>query len=91
MGWAHALGSSPPDRIPSLAINGGLLPRRDPAQACVNTITVPDLEGTPAAVPAQGGKCVLPRMAVPHVGWLAYCQDLDGNMFGLMQMDAAAA
>jgi uncharacterized protein len=96
-GWAFQKWEGPtpywlittgPDSEPG--INGGLLPRRDPAQPCVNTITVPDLEGTLSAVAAQGGKCVMPRMAVPHVGWLAYCKDLDGNMFGLMQMDAAA-
>ena len=71
-------------------INGGLLPRRDPAQSCVNTITVANVDESLATVAAHGGACVLPKMAVPGVGWLAYCKDTDGNMFGMMQPDAAA-
>ena len=71
-------------------INGGLLPRRDPAQPCVNTINVADLDASVTTVTAHGGKCVLPKMAVPGIGWLAYCKDPDGNMFGMMQMDPGA-
>jgi predicted enzyme related to lactoylglutathione lyase len=71
-------------------INGGILPRRDPAQPCVNTVTVANLAATQAAIEAQGGCCCLPRMPVPGVGWLAYYKDLDGHIFGCMQMDAAA-
>jgi len=71
-------------------INGGLLPRRDPAQPCVNTVGVSNLDQTTAAVEANGGKCVVPKMAVPGVGWLAYCKDPDGNMIGMMQPDTNA-
>lgn len=71
-------------------INGGLLPRRDPAQPCVNTIGVANVDEMVAAVESNGGKCILPKMAVPMVGWLAYCKDVDGNMFGLMQNDPSA-
>jgi predicted enzyme related to lactoylglutathione lyase len=38
-----------------------------------------------------GGVCVLPKMAVPGVGWMAYCKDPDGHIFGIMQPDSAAA
>jgi predicted enzyme related to lactoylglutathione lyase len=34
---------------------------------------------------------VLPKMAVPGVGWMAYCKDPEGHIFGIMQPDAAAA
>ena len=30
-------------------------------------------------------------MPIPTVGWLAYGKDPDGNMFGMMQLDAKAA
>ncbi len=33
----------------------------------------------------------LPKMAVPGVGWLAYCKDTEGNIFGFMQSDETAA
>jgi predicted enzyme related to lactoylglutathione lyase len=74
-----------PDSEPG--INGGMLPRRDPQQPCVNTIDVGDLDAAIAKVEANGGTCAVPKMPVPGVGWLAYYKDLDGNIFGMMQMD----
>jgi uncharacterized protein len=68
-------------------INGGLMPRHDPAQPCVNTITVANLDETQAAIEKNGGSCCVPKMPVPTVGWLAYFKDLDGHIFGCMQMD----
>ena len=65
--------------------------RRDPSQPCVNTIGVANVDETIETVEKNGGKIAVPKMAVPGVGWLAYCKDTDGNMFGLMQMDPAAA
>ena len=32
-----------------------------------------------------------PKMAIPGVGWLAYGKDTEGNIFGVMQTDPAAA
>ncbi len=29
-------------------------------------------------------------MAVPGIGWLAYCIDTEGNTFGVLQADEAA-
>ena len=72
-------------------INGGLLRRRDPNQPCVNTITVASVDESLQAIDKGGGVCVLPKMAVPGVGWMAYCKDPDGHIFGIMQPDAAAA
>jgi len=34
-----------------------------------------------------GGTIALPKMPIPGVGWLAYCKDTEGNIFGLMQAD----
>ena len=72
-------------------INGGLMPRQHPQQPCVNTINVADLAAATAAIEANGGVCAVPRMPVPGVGWLAYFKDLDGHIFGVMQMDPAAS
>jgi hypothetical protein len=72
-------------------INGGLLRRQDPNQPCVNTITVASVDESLQAIDKGGGVCVLPKMAVPGVGWMAYCKDPDGHIFGIMQPDAAAA
>jgi len=71
-------------------IDGGLMPRRDPAQPCVNTIAVPNLDASLQAVDQGGGTCVVPKMAIPGVGWLAYCKDTEGHIFGVMQSDMSA-
>jgi predicted enzyme related to lactoylglutathione lyase len=42
-------------------------------------------------VVANGGAVAVPKMAIPGVGWLAYCTDPEGNIFGLMQDDPNAA
>ena len=54
------------------------------------TLTFPSVDATSAAVTANGGVIVVPKMAVPSVGWLVYFKDTEGNIFGAMQRDAAA-
>jgi len=71
-------------------IDGALMPRRENWPALVNTIGVTSLDDTVAAVVANGGTVVEPRMVVPGVGYLAYCRDTEGNAFGLMQDDPSA-
>jgi len=71
-------------------IDGGILPRRDPAQPCVNTVGVANLDETLKTVESAGGVCVVPKMPIPGVGWLAYCKDNEGNMIGMMQADPQA-
>ena len=38
-----------------------------------------------------GGTVALAKMPIPGVGWLAYCKDTEGNIFGMMQPDPKAA
>lgn len=78
-------------------INGGLMLRRGPApaegqpvNAYVCTIGVDDQDKSLDAVLKAGGSIALPRMAVPGVGWLAYCRDTEGNTFGVIQPDESA-
>lgn len=85
-----------PDDQPG--INGGLMPRRGdlPApMAAVNafviTVDVDDVDACVAHAQTLGGSIALPKMAVPGIGWLAYAKDPDGNIFGMMQTDTAAA
>ena len=76
-------------------INGGLLPRRGEldGQAVIAYVCTVDVESIVAAIASaesSGGNVVVPKMAVPGVGWLVYCKDTEGNIFGVMQMDPAA-
>ena len=71
-------------------IDGGLLKKRDPRQPMVNTIQVENVDATISSVEQNGGKCCLPKMAIPGVGWLAYFTDPEGNTHGVMQPDLSA-
>jgi predicted enzyme related to lactoylglutathione lyase len=82
--WIIRTGESTP------GIDGGLMTRRDPAQPCVNTMDVADLDATVGVVEGAGGQCVVPKMPVPGVGWLAYFKDTEGHIFGAMQADPTA-
>lgn len=56
----------------------------------INTIDVDDLDATVARVIGNGGSVVFPKDAIPGVGWLAYCKDVEGTIFGMMQRDTSA-
>jgi predicted enzyme related to lactoylglutathione lyase len=56
----------------------------------VNTISIANVDESLQTIEKGGGVCVVPKMAVPGVGWLAYCKDTEGHIFGIMQMDASA-
>jgi uncharacterized protein len=77
-----------PDSEPG--INGGMMPRQNAQQPCVNTVGVANLDETLAAALANGAQVAVPRMAVQGVGWLAYILDPEGHLLGMMQMDSAA-
>ena len=71
-------------------INGALT-LRSSAEHVVNTIGVPSYDEYLAKVEAAGGKALTPKMTVPGVGYMAYCLDTEGNVFGIMQTDESAA
>jgi len=74
----------------SPGINGGLMKKKDPKQPLANSIGVEDLDKTVVSIEKAGGKIVVPKMAVPTVGWLAYFTDPDGNIHGVFQGDPTA-
>jgi uncharacterized protein len=71
-------------------INGGMMKRPHPGAATVNTIGVASVDDSVAAVTKKGGKVVMPKTAIPTIGWFAYCTDTEGNTFGVMQPDSNA-
>ena len=73
-----------------MGIDGGLLPRAYPGQGTVNTVDVPSCDDFVRKAEGAGGRVAVPKMAIPGVGWLAYCTDPEGNTFGIMQNDPKA-
>ena len=83
--WSVITGD---DKTPG--INGGLMQKKDKGQPIANSIEVPNIDEHIIKVEKAGGKIVVPKMAIPTVGWLAYFKDLDDNIHGLYQTDPSA-
>lgn len=79
----------------NFGINGGIAGRTgnlpkpgDAVNAFVCIIGVTNIDETLAKIVAAGGTMSLEKMEVPTVGTLAYCNDLEGNLFGVLQPSA---
>lgn len=72
-------------------IDGGMGRRSPNNDIVVHTVGVDNLDKCIQTVTANGGSVVMPKTPIPGVGWLAYCNDTEGNRFGMMQPDPAAA
>ncbi len=71
-------------------INGGIMRRVEGFPGTINTIGVASVDEFSKKVVAAGGKVVRPKMAIPGVGYQAYCLDSEGNFFGIHQFDPSA-
>lgn len=75
------------------AINGGLRKemgtdvkeRTRSVNGFINFVAVENIDTTLEYVSKYGGEVMQPKMEVPSIGFLAYCLDTEGNMFGLIQ------
>lgn len=70
-------------------INGGMFKRPGPANVMF-VVNVPSIDDCAANISANGGKVIVPKMALPGIGYVAYCVDPEGNTFGIMQEDRSA-
>jgi predicted enzyme related to lactoylglutathione lyase len=52
--------------------------------------TVTSFEDAVKKIKAAGGQVIGPKMTVPKVGYMTYCKDTEGNIFGIMQTDLQA-
>lgn len=71
-------------------IDGGIARKNEMLSSVTNTIDVPDVDEFTEKIKSKGGTVLMSKVAVPEVGWMAYCKDTEGNIFGLMQMDPTA-
>ena len=68
----------------------GALKIREGKESTINTISVPSIDEFMKKVQENGGKVLNPKMSIPGVGYHSYCQDTEGNIFGIMEDDETA-
>jgi len=73
-----------------VGINGGMMRKPGGIASTTNTIGVDSVDTAVAAILKAGGKNILPKTPIPTVGYFAYCEDTEGNVFGVMQSDPNA-
>ena len=73
-------------------INGGILKRPDGynGPAWVNYVNVESLEASIDRAKQLGGTMMKGKTAVPAMGWFAFLNDPQGNVFALWQSDSNA-
>ena len=71
-------------------INGAIAKKDEVHPATVNTLSVASFEEAAKKIKEAGGEVLGPKMAVQGVGYMSYCRDTEGNLFGIMQMDPNA-
>ena len=52
-------------------------------------ISVTDLDGHLAKVTESGGRLLGEKVPIPQTGYIAYCQDPEGNVFSLLEKDSS--
>jgi uncharacterized protein len=75
-------------------IEGGLMKAtaqlKEGKSGFICSIDVPDLDGSLKKIEELGGKILRPKTAADEMGWFAYAEDPDGNVFAVMQFKEGA-
>jgi hypothetical protein len=67
------------------AVGGGIMERQNPQQTITNYIDVSSADEYAAKIEKLGGKIVVPKRAVPGMGYFAICLDTENNVFGIWE------
>jgi len=79
-----------PESDDPYGITGGLTARAYPSDGTVNTFEVESVDSYAKKITEAGGKVVAPKISIPGVGYLVYCYDTEGNIFGVTEFDETA-
>ena len=71
-------------------INGAIAVKDEMHPTTVNTVSVSSCDEAVKEIKQAGGEILTPKMTVPLVGYMCYCKDTEGNIFGIMQTDRNA-
>jgi predicted enzyme related to lactoylglutathione lyase len=69
--------------ITQVVDGGGMMKRLHPEHQVTNYIDVKSVDEYSSKIQKIGGKVVVPKMAVPRMGYLAICLDTENNTFGI--------
>ncbi len=69
---------------------GGMMPRQMPWQTITMYIQVPSVGDFVDKIKKLGGKVVVPKTAVPEMGYFAVCLDPEKNGFGIWETNPQA-
>lgn len=71
-------------------VGGGIFKKQNESHTITNYITVKSLDESAKKVEELGGKIVMPKSAVPGMGWFVHFTDMDGNLLALWENDSEA-
>jgi uncharacterized protein len=81
--WMCKTGDGP-------GIDGAITRRLLPQQAIINYVSVEQIDASVEKARALGARVIVPRAAVPGVGWYCVTLDPQGNPLGFWQDDKNA-
>jgi len=72
-------------------IHGGIARKKDrPASGVLVTAQVDSVDDSLKKIVNDGGSIVVPKRAIPGVGYQAHFRDPEGNVIGIMENDPSA-
>jgi predicted enzyme related to lactoylglutathione lyase len=72
------------------ALGGGMMKRMHPEHQVTNYIDVKSIDEYSSKIQKIGGKVVVPKMAVPGMGYFAVAHDTENNSFGIWESNESA-
>ena len=74
----------------AITSGGGITPKLNELHPITNYINVENIDTSTEKITELGGKIVLPKNAVPGMGWFVHFTDPDGNLMAIWQDDKEA-
>ncbi len=87
---AHTVPTDEQGMPMEAGINGGFMKREAPGHAIIDYISVESVDEYLGKAKVLGGKVIMPKTAIPGMGWFAHLADTEGNMFGIIEEDPGA-
>lgn len=72
-------------------MGGGMMKRMEPKQTITNYVEVDDIDAYTKKVEDNGGKVIVPKTAVPGMGYFIQFLDTENNVMAIWMNDSNAA